>query len=246
MKKLLIFVHLYTCILILLSGCSQTDQQNFQAILTALKQVNETQTKKLPGPEKSPQKPKPISTTPEIAKRISNSINPTDREIRFFGVTAAGESPGPYNIGQVCEIWYRVKENWKYVNDPRGFEYFAPAAETFWTHGGDCDDFAIFLSSLIEAIGGRTRIILTQDHAYCEVYIGDTQKKVDKIIHNIAQIDFDRNLQRDHKFHWHKDSAGYWLNLDWSADYPGGPFSQADRLIVVYPDGTFVEGPEKK
>ena len=73
----------------------------------------------------------------------------------------------------------------------------------------------------------------------------------DEVIKNIAEVDVYRNLKRgsakwSHTFHWHKDSTGFWLNLDWSADYPGGPFSEANRLLVIYPNGRFVEGPEKK
>jgi hypothetical protein len=40
--------------------------------------------------------------------------------------------------------------------------------------GGDCEDLAIFLISLLENIGIKTYLVLTDTHAYCLVYDVDT------------------------------------------------------------------------
>ena len=70
------------------------------------------------------------------------------------------------------------------MRDPRGIDYFAYANETLkvgekanCVDVGDCDDFAILMSALIESIGGTTRVILahnnsTGGHAFAEVYLG--------------------------------------------------------------------------
>ena len=35
---------------------------------------------------------------------------------------------------------------------------------------GDCDDKAILISSMLEAVGGKTRVYLTDTHAFAAVY----------------------------------------------------------------------------
>ena len=72
-----------------------------------------------------------------------------------FANSLAGKSPGPFNAGQICEIFDYCFKNWKYVNDPTGAEYVASASESIEGNlAGDCDDFAILIASCIMAIGG--------------------------------------------------------------------------------------------
>ena len=96
---------------------------------------------------------------------------------------------------------------------------------------GDCDDFAILMSSLIENIGVSTRIILAHGpfggHAYAEVYLGkldDEDHKVERILNWI------RNEYNTGEVRTHIDmnTGDVWLNLDWSAEHPGGPFFEAE------------------
>ena len=68
--------------------------------------------------------------------------------------------------------------NWKYVNDPKGFEYFSPASETIKLKlSGDCDDFAIVMAATLQAIGANTRVVMAygekSGHAYAEVNMGE-------------------------------------------------------------------------
>jgi len=74
---------------------------------------------------------------------------------------------------------------WSYARDPRGTDFFMHANQSLKIGGkagcsgvGDCDDFAILMSALVESIGGTTRIIFAQNktmggHAYAEVYLGN-------------------------------------------------------------------------
>ena len=48
-----------------------------------------------------------------------------------------------------------------------------PANVTLKVGAGDCEDQAILLSSMIEAVGGTTRVYLTDNHAFAAVYIGN-------------------------------------------------------------------------
>ncbi len=174
-----------------------------------------------------------------IASSVQQAIDPLHPKVRAFALRMAGLSPGEYNIGQVCAVWHYLKENWRYVSDPRAFDYFAPAFESIEAGlSGDCDDFAILMASCIEAIGGDARIVLSYDrtsaHAYCEVYMADDPAHVQGLVADLAVLD---DNSRAASIHFHKERQGYWLNLDYSADYPGGPFPRSLLEIAVYPDG---------
>ena len=147
-----------------------------------------------------------------------------------------------------------MREKWRYVNDPRGIDYMAPAHESIEAGlAGDCDDFAILMASLIEAIGGKTRVILAWGpkggHAYAEVYVGnenDVQRLIDWISNYSDEYGRLRKklyrwlLGENYTFHYHKEGSGEcWLNLDWTAEHPGGKFFTSYRAIAVYPDGNF-------
>ncbi len=184
----------------------------------------------------------------KTAQKISEAIEPTNPIVRSYALQLAAKFPGEYNVPQICSIWYHLKENWRYVSDPRTKEYLAPASETIKVGlAGDCDDFAILMASLIEAIGGRARIILTMaaepsDHAYCEVYIGNGEVERKKVFQSIAG-----HLDRTLTFYARQDeNADYWVNLDWWADYPAGPYFKAQYEIYTYPDGTWEKHSWKK
>ena len=174
---------------------------------------------------------------------------------------AAGKYSGDYTIEQVSAIYDHLKENWHYLRDPRGVDYFKNASESLdlgkkngCVGVGDCDDFAILMAALVESIGGTTRIILARNnstggHAYSEVYIGQlntTGNQVDEIIGWLKQ-----EYEADKIFtHIDTDTEEVWLNLDWGADekgnaHPGGPFYQGDKHYVITIRDTFGNTPLK-
>ncbi len=189
----------------------------------------------------------------DLALKIKKAVTPTNPTVRIFALRLARQFPGEYNLGQICAIWYFIKNKWSYVNDPNGFDYFAPANETIDAElSGDCDDFAILMSSLIQAIGGSTRVILaygsSSGHAYTEVYFAKNKEEAQEAINSIAQIDANYyngilknlvqylNSNRD-TFNYRNGPDGCWLNLDWGADHPGGPYFSSISEIAIYPDG---------
>lgn len=175
-----------------------------------------------------------------LADLIYQKMNYTDPIVRDVAVHLAKNHPGKLNIGQICEIYDFMFNNWNYVEDPNGSEFFAYASESLDLMAGDCDDFAIALSSLICAIGGSARVVLVPGHAFSEVYIGSDESHMNKIteslINRYSEYSFESNW-------YHVDSDGsIWLNLDWSANYPGGVFYNNDKEVehlVIYPDGSW-------
>jgi hypothetical protein len=93
---------------------------------------------------------------------------------------------------------------------------------------GNCLDFSILNAAAIESLGGTSRVVIAYNpeeggHAYPELYIGDSMEDLQTVGTYIVSRYNATNL------YWHttRSPAGitqYWLNLDWQAKYPGGPF----------------------
>ncbi len=153
------------------------------------------------------------------------------------------EDEGSYSIAQICDIFDTVKPvdyggKWIYVSDPypAGFS-FTPASETIAMGlRGDCDDYAVLLAALIKDIGGSPRIVVTQHHAYTEVYLCKDEDT--KTLQGFADYIGERYASyKPTSIHWAIDNDGsVWLNLDWTAAYPGGPFAPDNGTVsLIYP-----------
>ena len=95
---------------------------------------------------------------------------------------------------KIWQINYWTANNISYVSDPRGQEYIASAAETLEIKGGDCDDFAVLLASLYEAVGLDAIIASVDtdndgivDHLTCLVYYDGTGESLVEEIKVILQ-----------------------------------------------------------
>jgi hypothetical protein len=163
--------------------------------------------------------------------------------------------PGDLTIDQIASIYGYLKngdserKGWGYVRDPRGIDYLRYANASLklgdranCVGGGDCDDFAILMSALIESVGGTTRIILARNentggHAYTEVYLGSLSEQNNLVGDIIAWLQQKHGTDRIYT-HIDTNTKDVWLNLDWGPDekgntHPGGPFYQGDKHIVL-------------
>jgi PKD repeat protein len=186
-----------------------------------------------------------------IREEISIKINRGNDLVRDQGLDLIESRSGPRQIDQICAIYDCLvdEENWTYVDDWAGLENFQYSNYTLkkgqdlgGLGKGDCDDFAILLSALVESIGANPRIIFAHGpnggHAYAEVYLGKdggTGSDVDRIMlwlrcrYEVGGINVHRDLS----------NGDVWLNLDWwkepgGANHPGGPFFVASNHVVVY------------
>lgn len=150
-------------------------------------------------------------------RQVNKLIFPIDSTVRNIAIQTAKKHPGTYNIYQVCDLFDYTVNNIKCVSDPRGFEYMAKPSETVSAGGGDCDDHAILLATLIYAIGGTPRIYITEDHMFPAVYIGD-ETKVNGIESAISKY-----YNTPIALHYLTDDSGVWLLLDSTSSlYAGG------------------------
>ncbi|MHC1624629.1 MAG: hypothetical protein ACXQS2_01315, partial [Methermicoccaceae archaeon] len=82
-----------------------------------------------------------LFTTSNIASSISEAMDYTNPTTRNYALSLIDKSSGgEYNVAQICDIWEATYNDWTYVNDPAGLEYFSKASETI-NNGlkGDCD-----------------------------------------------------------------------------------------------------------
>ena len=180
----------------------------------------------------------------DLKKVLNSRVEPNNPIVHDEALLLSAKHPGDYTVEQVSAIYSYLKEKWHYVPDPRGIDYFNYANEslkvgkdTGCAGAGDCDDFAILMSALVESIGGTTRVILahnntTGGHAYTEVYLGkldDQNSQVESVI-NWLKLKYDTS---NIFTHIDTDTRDVWLNLDWSANHPGGPYYQGDMHIVI-------------
>lgn len=132
-------------------------------------------------------------------------------------------------IIQCFAVFKEIQSKWNYVNDPKGQEYIADASESLQHFSGDCDDHAILMAACIRAIGGTPRLIHTQAHIYPEMLIGNSND-LETVVYLIKEVLF-QGESNGKEIHYHIDERGQiWLNLDYTAKYPGGPFMSQEIL----------------
>lgn len=166
-------------------------------------------------------------------KELVKACNYTNSNVRNKAVSIAGQNPGNFNIGQVCDIFDYCYSNWKYVNDPRGQEIIEYASNTLFNGlNGDCDDFAVLVCSMVLSIGGEARISYAYNrndgHAFTEVNIGKTGVE-DYLIKRYKD-----EFQNEGVWTRTDQQGNKWLNLDWFAKHPGGKYYDFIRGTTFY------------
>lgn len=168
--------------------------------------------------------------------RILKAVQYDNPKVRDFSVMATTKNfrevkgYGDYRtIIQCFAVFKEINSRWNYVSDPKGREYIASASESLRYLSGDCDDHSILMSACVKSIGGTPRLIHTGGHIYPEILIG-TKADLEKINYLIKKVLFPKE-SKDKTIHYHIDERGQvWLNLDYTATYPGGPFMHEEIL----------------
>jgi hypothetical protein len=172
---------------------------------------------------------------PNKSKTI-DAVDYTNPTVRNFAVMAATKYFKDYKryqenrqLIQCFSVFKEIRNNWNYVNDPRNAEYIASASESIQHFSGDCDDHAILMVACIRAIGGTPRVIHTGGHLYPEMLVG-TKADLETANYLIKEELFPEE-SRGKEIHYHVDEYGQiWLNLDYTAHFPGGPFMSEEIL----------------
>jgi Ca2+/Na+ antiporter len=168
--------------------------------------------------------------------KIINAIEFENKRIRDFSLWATTKNfreikgYSKYRtIIQCFAVFKEINSRWNYVNDPKGKEYIADATESLTYLSGDCDDHSVLMAACIKSIGGTPRLIHTGGHIYPEIAIGNAAD-METINYLVKKVLFVKESEGK-KLHYHIDERGViWLNLDYTATYPGGPFMSEEIL----------------
>jgi hypothetical protein len=174
-------------------------------------------------------------------KDIINAVDYKTPAVRDFAIASTNEffkkeqkTKSYRTLIQCFAIFKKINSNWNYVNDPKDEEYIARASESVKLLAGDCDDHSILMAAAIKAVGGTPRLVYTKGHIYPEILIGNRNDlaQISKLIRQklFASESYGQSI------HYHKDDSGrIWLNLDYTADYPGGNFMGDEVIEALYP-----------
>ncbi len=213
----------------------------------------------------------PIDTTEkkvaDLKRIFDECVDTNNSYVLNKGAVIAAKYSGDLTIDQVSAIYEYlkngdgIKRGWSYVRDRRGLDYYRYANESLkigddagCSGGGDCDDFAILTSALVESIGGTTRIILARNnttggHAYAEVYLGQINASNSQAEDIISWLKQEYETDKIYT-HIDTDTKDVWLNLDWGPDergnaHPGGPFYPGDKHYIICIRDTYGKTPLK-
>jgi hypothetical protein len=179
---------------------------------------------------------KPVRGTYFQNQRVKSSMQPTHPRVRAFAVensTRYFHDEYYRKFGKVTRyfsLFKHIRQNWRYVNDPLGMDYYSPPTESMQLLAGDCDDYSILMASSVMAIGGEARIVITQNHMYTEVKMGHVDD-LDKISYAVRTLFPDEVA--DGKIHFHETGEDLWINFDYTAEHPGGPFLEPELYSVI-------------
>lgn len=180
---------------------------------------------------------KDVKMTVRNAQEIRAAVDYQTPKVRQFAVKASQTYFTDRSLyrkyGQVVRYFsiFKVINDWNYIPDPKGEEYYANASESVDLMAGDCDDHAILMAACIKAIGGEPRIIHTDRHLYPEVKVCHEDEFEDIIFLIKRKLFYKEALGEN--IYYHRDDEGYiWLNFDYTGKYPGAPFMD-DNVIGI-------------
>jgi hypothetical protein len=176
-------------------------------------------------------------------RQLVDAIDHANPAVRNFSVAAANEffrkeqrSKTDYSrvLVQSFAVFKKINSNWNYVSDPDGEEYFAKASESTSLMAGDCDDYSILMAAAIKSIGGKVRLTFVKGHIYPELFVGNEQD-LQEIIPLLTGKLFPKETKHK-QLNYYKDARGNaWINLDYTANYPGGAYLGNDVVQYIYP-----------
>ena len=105
-------------------------------------------------------------------------IQPDDSVVKFAADRIAVASCA--SSSKVCyakAIFYFVRDNFQYVNDPLSIEYVKTARQSLMNQGGDCDDASVLMASLLRAVGIQIRFVFEPGHVYIHALLPEALKR---------------------------------------------------------------------
>jgi hypothetical protein len=171
----------------------------------------------------------------KAVKGMKSQMNFADSTVRSFAVKRSTQyfKDSYKNYGptvRYLSLFKYINRNFNYVADPLKREYYASPMETIANDlAGDCDDHTILMISALNAIGAKTRMVLTEDHVYPELFCGNK----DQFLKTQTAIKELFPHEQVSGLFYREENGNFWLNLDYSARHPGGPYANNKAYAVV-------------
>jgi hypothetical protein len=162
---------------------------------------------------------------PYIEKVLFN-----DDEVLMYALEICQNCTFTDNEQIITTVYRHIVEEYSYISDPEDNELIRGPLQTKNLKGGDCEDLSILLMSLLENLGIKTYLVLTENHAYALAYDVDIDnlwgyveqsliKQVEKDSgENLKQHYKDTFVLKRHQF-WYYGGEGDPLNQSKSFDY---------------------------
>jgi hypothetical protein len=78
---------------------------------------------------------------------------------------------GPTEADQIGKVFWHVKNNLQYIQDPRGYEYIPTAKRAIQIGAEDCDGHVVVLASLLSSLGFATGArVISSDGVNFHIY----------------------------------------------------------------------------
>lgn len=171
----------------------------------------------------------------KTVKALQAKVQPTDSVVRNWSVKHSLQSFDEYypkygSQVRLLSLFKHINSHFKYVSDSERDEYFATAKETIQNGlGGDCDDHTILMVTCMKAIGAHCRMILTDGHLYPELLCGD-EKQFEMMQQAVIHLFGNEAIDN---MYYHEQNGQYWINLDYTARYPGGPYVSETAYAII-------------
>ena len=166
--------------------------------------------------------------------------------MRPLAVRIASEHlEGPTDaLMRAAALFEYVKNHVTYVPDPihrgQNVEYNATPVETLESGGGDCDDQAVLMASLLSAIGIDNRMLLLGNdrdewHLATEFRLDASMRDVFPDVLNEFYANVDRAVNSGSYLSFEED-GGLWLLADTTRDFVGDYGSLLDQGFLYQTD----------
>ena len=171
----------------------------------------------------------------KTVKSLQSKVDYRDSIVRNFAVKHSLDYFDEYHMKygsmvRLLSLFKYINSTFKYVSDSERDEYFATPRETILNGlGGDCDDHTLLMVSCLKAIGGHLRMVLTEGHLYPELLCGD-KKSFERMQQAIVYLFGNEAIDN---MYYHEQNGQYWINLDYSAKYPGGPYVSEIAYAII-------------
>jgi len=99
-------------------------------------------------------------------KQYTGKILFEDIQLREYAASIAEDCQSGDKECQTTSVYSYVVQNYNYYDDPRFRNLIQSVDDTMRLKGGDCEDLTILLNSLLENIGIKTYMVVTEEHVY--------------------------------------------------------------------------------